>query len=689
MNFDNEQQIFDFIKDAERSADMIRQQLATRMGIDGCYYEGIHWLVPNFRLGPNRDSGTARLPVDWNPDSRKLRAMSNEVTRLTQKSAASTHPDEIYVDAVPPDRDTGTDALFRVRVHESVANTAIDECGLLRAAQLANHRRCIFGTWGIGLSMEDGTLLMNGQEVPSRCVKAFDFDPSNLITDPHCQKLDLYEHPWVLYTDVWTLDRVKSVLGLEIPPDQASTVEQLEPTKMDLNAISNNRLFTRYARFAKTKAVRIYQLHDRRYGYRFDRMYITVETADKNKTLVNADNVDTPFGGRGLPFALLHGYLRSDTMWSWGEPAQIKDDQDKANLVETMQQRILQRHGNPIWLVDKRAFGHRPNSDDIARALTNQVGGIVEMELGDRQRNVQVPQIVQTPTPPPYLMEALSIYSDRMREKIHKAPGNFGSTPTHVPFKTTERVLDDADQVSSVRVALDVHAIEGLVGTLHATTIKMAQEQNPETLGFLRKAGLDGQDFAIVAQEDWVYPGVNLKVRQASVRHQSQASKKQNLDTAAQLQMIEPDQYQQALADNGIDMALTEEWRQMADQCRRAGLAVMMGEPFMPRPMGRWGQLLINELIRAQMDRRVRIDPMAGQRLAVAIQQQYDMMRQEQFMANPELQMQAMQAASSQGDGQEEQSEGQPQEGDSVSVADLLGSLSQSGPSGGRQPAAA
>lgn len=708
MDFSNPKEVIEAIQDRESAAEMIRQQLTVRTAIDRCYYEGVHWLNPSYRVGASRDSSTARLSVDYNPDARKLRATDNFVTYLTQKSAASTHPDEIYIDAVPPERDTGTDTLFRTRVHETAANTAIDESSLLYACQLANHRRCINGTWGVGLTMADDTRVMNGQEVPSRCVKAFEFDPANLITDPHCQHLQLHLHDWIGYTDVWTLDVVRNVLGIEIAPEDASTVEQLEPTKLDYNAISNGRLFSYYARVAKTKAVRIYQLHTKKYGYRFDRMYVAIENADKRKRLViggvlldedgNIDGerkgetpdiggheTETPFGGTGLPLTLLHGYLRSDTMWSWGEPAQIKEVQDKANLVETNQQRIIQRYAGSFWKVDKRAFGNRPNDDDIAKVLTNQVGGIITYELGDRQRNVSPPELQQQPPPPPFLMEALSIYQNVGRDRTHKAPGNFGSTPTHVPFKTTERVLDDADQVSSVRVARDAQAVEYLVGVLHSTTLRLAQERNPGTLGMLVKAGFGEDDFAVLVQEDWFYPKVDLQVRQSSMRHQSTTSKKQNIDTAAQMQMIDAAQYQDAMADAGIDMPLTDEWRQMKDKCRRRALSVLMGQPFQPRPMGKWGQLLLDELMRAQEDRRVEQDPQALPRLVLAVQQQYDMMSQEQLMANPELRQKVAesQQAAAQG-GDEGQSEQQgPQPGDSVSVADLIGALSQGGSGAG------
>lgn len=667
MRFANAKEVIQHIEHVEKSAEPMRRQLAERLGIDGCYYEQVQWIQRYFNPGYLRTTSITRLPVDWNPNSNDLRAVSNEVSKLTQKAAAGTHPDQIYMDVEPPPRDSGTEASYRARTHEIACNAAIDASGYLYSAQDGSFDRTIFGTALVGLALEATD---QGQYL---C--AFTAQSTCLITEPAIQKRHLFEHPFVIYSDVWDLERIERTFGLKIEPGNAKTFEQLDPQKIEVNALSANKLFSRYAQMSQAKGARIYQMHVKD-GDRFPTWYICVEAGDGKKTLVNENNDATPFGGMGMPFALLHGYRRADTMWSWGEPAQLKDDQDKLNLDATIDQRIKQNYAHSKWIVDKRWFNGQPSDDDIAKYTTNQVGGIIPGGAGDRARNVQPPSLVPMPPPPPWLSESMSGHRALMREKIHKAPGNFGETPTHVPFKTTERVLDDADQVTSVRVAGDVIAHQYLIGVLHATTIKLAQERNTPTVAMLRKAGFDGQDFAVLLEADPTYLPVTLSVREGSFRNVSTAARKANLDNAASLQMIDKDDYQQAMADT-LQLPLTEEARQMADYAKKEALKVLFGAEWLPKPLGRWNKIVIESFIRAQADRRATDDPAALQRLGIAIQSQQEMWGREQVASNPELQ-----AKLAQGGGTPTAEQAQsPEPNQSASVADILSALSSgSGP---------
>lgn len=670
MRLANTNEIFEFIESGEQAAAPMRAQLAQRFGIDGCYVEGVQWIRE--QRGYGLDSHLGRLPVDYVPTSPKIRATANEVTRLTQKAAASTHPRAIYMDVRPPERDCGPDAAFRAGVHETLTNAAVDSSGYLRTAQMANWRRCVFGTWGMGLSLESA-----GEYGQRLCT--FDFDPTCLITDPYVQKIDLKDHPWVIYNDTWTRDRLLAAfphLEALLKPEQMHTVEQLEPQKMELSRLSENRLFSRYARYSKSKAARIYQVHVRD-GYRFDKWYVVVEITKGKKELVNEDDDACPFGGEsGLPLAILHGYLRADTMWSWGEPAQLKEDQDKANLVETQNQRILKNYAHQKIRFDKRAYGRDLNPDDIQRLWDNKVGGLIPYEGSDRVRNYAPPEVMSMPPPPPFLMESLDRIADKMREKTHKSPGMFGVEKSHVPNSTSQQVREDADQVASMRVHMDVNAHEYLVGVLHGTTLKMAQSRNPHTLALLRQERFDAQDFAVVADTDWRNPGVVMTIQESTVRNISRQQKLANLDRAAERQMIGPDEYKQAMAD---DLPLTDADRDMVQQLRKSVLEIVYGGQWQPRPLGRWTQMFIDEAIKAQMSPATKRDPSALQRLGIAIQSQQAVWAQEQVASNPELQ-----ATLAQGGGtpNAEQAQQGPQPGDSVSVADLIGALSSGGGSG-------
>lgn len=670
MRLANTSEIFEFIETGEQAAEPMRAQLAQRLGIDACYVEGVQWIRERREQG--MDSRLGKLPVDYVPTSPKIRATANEVTRLTQKAAASTHPRAIYMDVRPPERDCGPDAAFRAGVHETLTNAAIDAAGYLRTAQMANWRRSWAGPWGMGLAIESA-----GEYGQRLC--SFDFDPTCLITDPFVQKIDLKDHPWVIYNDTWTRDRLLAAfpqLKDALKPELMQTVEQLEPQKMELAKLSENRLFSRYARYSKSKAARIYQVHPKD-GYRFDKWYVVVEITKGQKQLVNEDDDACPFGGDcGLPFVLLHGYLRADTMWSWGEPAQLKEDQDKANLVETQNQRILKNYAHQKIRFDKRAYGRDVNPDDIQRLWDNKVGGLIPYEGSDRVRNHSPPEVLSMPPPPPFLLDALDRISEKMREKTHKSPGMFGVEKSHVPNSTSQQVREDADQVASMRVHMDVNAHEYLVGVLHGTTIKMAQARNPHTLALLRQERFDAQDFAVVADTDWRNPGVVMTIQESTVRNISRQQKLANLDRAAERRMIGPDEYKQAMAD---DLPLTDADRDMTQQLRKSVLEIVYGADWVPRPLGRWTQTFIDEAIKAQMSTQAKRDQTALQRLGMAIQSQYQMMSQEALASDPSLQ-----AKLAQGGGTPTAEQAQkPEPNQSASVADLLSALSSgSGPGG-------
>lgn len=670
MNFANEKEVFEFIKTAEQASEPMRTQLGQRRGMDGCYYEEIQWLAQGrggFNIGRNGDGTIQRWSLDYGPEARKLRVVDNDTTALVQKSAASTNPSAIYVDGTPPERDTGPDAAFRTRVHEVAANAAIDDARYLAAAQLANFRRCIFGTQLIGLAIENGP--------DGRYVCAFEDDPTCLITDPYCQALELHAHPHVTYTNCWPLERIKAIFGIEIKPEDAKTLEQLDGQKTEWNALSQNKLFTRHARYQKSKGARFYQLHVKD-GRRFGQWFVVVEDGNGKKILVNQNDIDTPFGGMGMPLVLLHGYTRADTMWSWGEVAQVMNDQNQKNLNATQSARIDQNYTHARPVVDRRWFDD-PSDDAISSRFTNQIGAPIIGKGSDRQRNAQPPTMLQSPPPPPHLANKSQELSATMVRKTHKAPGNFGVLQTHIPDASLERSLEDAGQVDAVRLDADFKAHLYLVGVLHATTVKLVKERNPPTAAMLRvDHGFDGQDFAALLQADPNQPGVTFTIQSASYRTRSPQARKRELDGAAKLQMLTPEDYQLSLAELGLP--LTEESRQAYDQAQRWSLKIIYGQEWEPKPLGDWSKLFIKVFTRAQFARPTEQNPGALQRLVGAIQSIYQMWYQEQLLANPEM---AAKAATAGGGtpGEQPQSE-ESAEPQAANVADVLALLSQGGP---------
>lgn len=666
-SFRNPKEVFQFIDDRAQASLPLRRELAWNVGIQMCYYEGVQWISSSWR-GISR--GVDRLRPDYDPDSVKLRFVNNITAKSVQKIAARTHPENFLFDCFPPERDASTNGYYESQVHEGVISTFITQSMLVEAAQVANFRRCCAGLWGIGLSLESGTRTIDGVAVPDKRICAFEFNPSCLLLDPAVQNPNLHGHDDVAYTDVWTADAIESAYGITLDRDNLQTIEQLEPMGEKLSTLSERRLYSKYARYSKTKGARVTQLHCKDETGLFGTWYVVIETGKDDRRIINEDDTATPFGGSGMPFALIHAHPRADSIYSWGEPSQIRGEQDKLNSIESMFGRIVQKHSGFQWIADRRFFGDKSGKDDIARTeLTNQVGGIILGSLRSRSDGVQYPQLVQPPSPPPFLSEMMSRYPLEAKEKIHTSEGQYGKVPTHVPTENFQRSMDAADQVNDVRGQNDLRSYRYLIGVLHGTALKLAQERVPGVLGAMSQADFDEQDFAVVATADYRRPRTVVEVRPGTVNKRSMQAKKQDLDFALQNKAITPMQYQKALGE--YDSPLTQDLSQMLGEARKAALRIITGENWDPMtPLGEWSYLFTSEFTRAMFDKRAKKDPSAKQRLAAAIQSIYQMQQVEASMAQPVVQS---------GEAAPRETSGAAP-GGPVSVADVLdGLLSGSG----------
>jgi hypothetical protein len=532
------------------------------------------------------------------------------------------------------------------------------------------------GTWGLGLAIESGQRAVRGEIMPDKRVRAFEFNTSCLVLDPGNQAIDLEDHEEVCYTDVWTADALEATFGVTLDRDKLSTIEQLEPIGEKLSTLSDRRIFSKHARYSQTKGARFYQLHCKDETGTFGKWYLVIETDKDNRKIINEDDVGTPFGGMGMPFTILHGHLRGDSMWSWGEASQISDEQKKLNSFESIFMRICQKYSGFQWIADRRFFGDKQGKDDIARnELTNQIGGIVLGNAQGRNSGIQFPQLVTPPAPPAFLQQMMDRYPLEARQKLHTSEGSYGKVPTHVPTDNFQRAMDAADQVADVRGQNDLRSYKYITGVLHGTALKLAQQKTPGVLATLTLAEFDEQDFAVVATADPVHPRVQIDLRPGTVHKRSYQARKQDLDFALQNQAISGAQYTRALGDS-LDSPLTDDMRQMLMEARKWALNIVAGEQWDPTiQLGEWSEVFLNEFIRAQFDRSAKMDPMARQRLGMAIQAIKGQQAQDALMADPALQAKmATDAAQA-----EAQATAEPTN-ENASVADVLDSLTGGGP---------
>ena len=672
------EQVIEKYRDTAEAAKPTRMELAYRFGTDMCYVEGVQWIQPA-RQGSR--TGLGRMKEDYSPDSSSLRVVDNYISLHAQKVAAGTEPRQILMDGEPAQMDTGVEGAFRARVSEEAVNVALDKAGYLQMAQDANYNATVTGTWGIGLSARFRTRKVAGADEPDWDIRAFDFDPTCLILDPAVRNRDLSQHDCVMYEDFWTYRKIIETfpqLKAKINESDLRTFEDLDPARDYVNKLSGGRIYSALARYSKTKGAMVCQVHERDESGRFPTMWVIVCLPGQREEVVNADNPVSPFGGGGLPFQLIYGHRRTDVLWGMSDVSMMRADQDKLNLNRTLAFRILQKYAHGRTYVDKRFFNNAKNDDDIIRKFTNMVNGVVVGDLSDKSRGVSFPHTEYGQQPPPFLDTDADRSIEAMRKKSHKSEGNFGETKTHVGNEQAALARDDAAEVRDARIRQFTGAHERLVGVLWATTIKNVKEGNPSTLAGLQAKGFDADKFSALIAQDEYHPAVSLKVREETFRPRSLRQKRQDIDAAANLQQITPIEARLTLAKD-LQTPATARDQAMADEANKAARLCLAGQPWLPRPLGVYGQFFVAAFQDATFDPRAQ-NPQVMQVLQQAIMQQSELDVQEQIRTDPTLRVQSEQAAAQQAQVQAQAAQEQAPE--QSSVADLLAQLS------GTQPAA-
>lgn len=647
MPFANKQELQSFIETAVSAASGYRTTLGQVVGKCECYFEGLQY-INTYGVGGFVNSTTGRLLTNWNPNLPNLRVTHNHVTEKVSVAAAATYPTSFDASVEPPIRDQGVSATVVSQTLEDTIKATVKHSNLLEAAQDANLRRCVAGTYGIGVAIKNTMrdVTMNGQtmKLPSKQLVAFDVHPTRFILDPYITSRDLRNHDYVIYTDVWTLDKLRSVYpNVKWDADDMDTIGKLTPYEQALSTLSGTRLFEKYRVYSQTKGAIVFQIHRKDETGRFGEYYVAVKSNKKDIDWITEGDTSSPFGGDGLPFVLLHGNRRANSTWSIGDVSMIMDSQDMLNLTYTMIFRHLQKFTNPQYLVDQRWFGIKASKEDWRAQFTNQVGGVISGTPSSMDKSIMPPQVLNGTAPQPVLLDLADRSAYKMRSDTFRTEMNAGNgSKSHVPFNTTQLLMQEGDRVLAIRTTEDIKAYEQILNVLLGTQIRHVQEQSIGTLAMLDEEGFDQQDISVLLEADPYYPACGIKLDESSVRYTSVNERRQTLTSALTAQAITPDVYAQGMAE--LDQALTLQDKYMKQQIDKRVNRCLLGEPWVPMPMGAYNTWCINSLTKAQFDDRVAMDPMAQQRLAQGIQAQQQMMMQEQMATNPEIQMQMMMA---------------------------------------------
>lgn len=680
MHFDKPEQAQDFLDGAINADAPVSNVRARNTLINRCMVEGMQWIGSgNAGFGgsdPNRPRYT-----NWNPDSQQLIATVNVLTKLIQETSAMGFMDRLELGIPPGDRDTGIDASVKASVMEAVANAMVNFTGYVSAARMANYRRCVDGTYCMGwdIVLNDRTLsLRNGRTttVQDQVLRAFSFPSTELALDPMNQKPDLQDHDYVIHSSVWPVDKLRRMFQAEVNENELMTCGELMGNELYANAISSGLLYANMVLYSKTKGARVYQVHKKDDRGTFATMLVGWRNGRRDMKWVNFDNQDTPFGGCGLPFVMFHGYPRAESMWSVGDVAMLKEHQRRINLLNTFFYRILQSHAGAQWLVAKQSMKGQ-DADETKNQFNNRVYGRIEYDAGTRDRPNPPPQLVAYRDPPAFIQDTMDRGQAEMREQVHRPDITAGGYKTHTTNQTYQSALQGANQVLGNRIREDLTRHEWMLNVGLGTVVKLAQENSPSILGSLQRAGLDEQDFSVVAESDPYYPVEQIVVRDSSVKYESKEQKEQRLWKAVDAQAIpDPMKLRMALAKLGVP--LDEDDKDFHQFALKATEQIVGGQEWQPIQLGEFTGMFLTEFRRAVFGKRAANDPETRARLDRAIQahMQYDLMQKqaEAMAANPQPPQPAP-----------EQAQAQPAEPEGPNEADL-GTLLQAIQAGSAQP---
>lgn len=612
-----------FVMDQESAYATCKQSLGTRTFINRCMVEGIQWIGGGTEMA--NIGRTDRRPTNWNPDSSRIVATINRITKLIHQTSAASWIQRLELSVSPGDRDTGVEAAANAQVMESASNAMIDFTSYTEAARECSYRRCVDGThalgWGIKVKQREMALRNGGvEQVDDQVLTAFTTSSMQFTLDPLNQQLDLDQHDFVIWSEVWPIEKLKRQLGINVDERYLQTCGELMGMEMYANSFSMNRLYANMALFSRTKGARVHQIHVKDASGRFSTMLVGVRVPNNKDMLwVNFDNQETPFGGSGMPFTLLHGYRRPDSMWSVSDVAMLKDDQDRLNFLNTQFLRMIQKNAGAQWLLSKGSVkGSDP--DEFRTQFSNLVYGLIEYDPGTRDRPNPPPVLVKHPEPPNYIQEMSARYQEDMRDQVHRPEITAGATKTHVPNSTYISALEGANQVLGNRAGEDLARHEKSLKVGLGTVVKLAQEGSPFILGHLQRAGFDDQDFAALAQADPYCP-CDLTIRESSVKFESKERKEQRLWQAVQLQAV-PDPMKLRMALAGMDTPLDEDDKTFYTQAQKATTRILMGEEWQPFNLGDYTNMFVTQFQRAMFDRRAQSDPETRARIQRAIDSQ-------------------------------------------------------------------
>lgn len=552
-----------FVSQLRRDHSQLRAEVAAKTALGLSYVNGKQWTSVGF--GSYGQIWTDSWDEDWDVRSSELRVVDNRTGPLVRRIAASTNATSIEASVIPPPHLSTFEAADEAKVAQMILNGLAPDIGMTRAARAASSLR-----WAAGSALIVVTLAKKRRRVPEDVARNIDGSPieiddrwvrwkhmplSALLWDPTNLSPNLDDHPTLIVERVLTIKEFKQEFGdpKDYGIDESNLPElgDIAPSHLHASTLAASAYYSLFSRRREEKGMRIVTLHeaDPRDPTSWPLELQIIDTAantgqdEVQGHVLNWDDPTSPFGHHQRPVFKLDGFKRDDGMLAHGVPHILMSDQDRLNILRSLQFQQLVNMIYGQWLVETRTA----NREQFAADLSTGVGGILRYDSHGGE--LPPPQVINPPGPD----QSSTVFSgeilQNMQSQAHITQANLGIGKTHIPQASQQALLQEGNTVIDNIILADVDTYsEALDLTLG--TIRMAAEGPNRMLARLRdKHGFRAEDLQVFLNVKPLNSPLIVRVRQHSIVSRSVDERTQQLLMGVNIGAITPKQAAIAMAD--------------------------------------------------------------------------------------------------------------------------------------------
>lgn len=587
MALGSEKEIFALLDDTKKSYEQKAEDESVHCAMGVAYFSGLQWHVPGRRIGERYLNSDGRLALNYNPSSPQIRVMDNFTTQFTQLTEASTFPVTLPVQVKPFDHDITTGANELAQIVRQVIEREKPFWRADQAARHANFMSSITGGWLIVVELARETADVDGRTIGDWTLRWRTCPATDLILEVHREDVDLRDHDLVILKQIWTLPKLRRMYGIEIDPNDATPIKDLAEQYLKANRISGNRLYRDYREHSEKPGVCVYQMHHKSdpMSGRFDQMCVVMEGNPggeyRSKTLLNSDDMESPFGFDGLPMALVNYFKRVGSPIGNGATHQMMSDQDRQNLSATLYTLGLAHSAVPTWLIDTRVVSR----DQFSGTIGNGIGSPIFYRGRPTNEAAQPPTSIRTADPSPAHLQIMDRIPEQARNKVHRSALHMGIGKSHVPDTTTERLLDESGKVLDEVVETHASIYADLYRVSIGTVRKAIDTGAPTMLRRWSENGFTAEHLMVFKRMDAHRFGLEINVPREAVRMRSSLEKERNIVSAVSLNnpLITNHEARYALAMDA-QSPITQADNRVIQFAQRSAERVLAGQEWEPMP---------------------------------------------------------------------------------------------------------